>query len=310
MAVGSIDRLLAAMNVEIDAVALCDIAPDAALIIRPLNLIEVHFVLDGEVHVGTGSTPAIKVEAGGILLVPAGLSQRVAGSTRPTREVAPASVERELPSGLAHFATGGSGGARVICGTIEAGIGGSFGLFDGLNGPLHVQLSDNPMVLAAFTAMHRECEDALVGGQAFLSALMKACLILMLRKVFAESNLAELSWIYARPSLLRAILAVVERPEAAHSVASLAAAAGMSRSGFARQFASSVRVRPMEFVAQARIARARHLLTTTELPVALIASNAGFASRSHFSRSFRTAVGADPTSFRDGLKEVAHVRHA
>jgi len=40
------------------------------------------------------------------------------------------------------------------------------------------------------------------------------------------------------------------------------------------------------------------LLRSTKLPVKLIAASIGFASRSHFSRAFASAYGADPSRFR------------
>ncbi len=310
MAVGMIDRLLAAMTVEIDAFALCDIAPDAALVICPLDLVEVYFLLEGTLHLATQGAAPIRVDPGGIVIVPAGLAQCMASSQLSTRLVDPASIEAPLASGVTRYPTGGVGGGRVICGKINADLGGSFGLFDGLAHPLHAQLGDDPLVAAIFATMRRECETGLLGGHSPASALMKACLILVLRQLFAGAGLNRLPALFARPSLLRAILSVVECPQAAHSVASLAATAGMSRSSFARSFAASLDLTPMEFVGQARIARARQLLTSTELSVATVATSAGFASRSHFSRSFRSAVGADLLSFRDRLKKDQHVRRA
>lgn len=306
MHLGSLDRLLAALHVEIDAFALCDIARDAALAVRPLDVIEVHFVLSGTLYLDVEGAESVQVDAGGMVIVPAGHAQRMAGSPGAARFVDPRAVEVELASTLAHYATGGDVGTRIICGKIGLQPGGSFGLFDGLSHPLHAQLENDPLAVTAFTAMAGECETGHIGGRALTSALMKACLILLLRRQFAAAaslsaaglSAPAFSALAARPSLLCALLAIVEQPQAAHSVAKLASIAGMSRSGFARAFASSLGTKPMEFVGQARIARARRLLDTTELPVAAVASHAGFASRSHFSRSFRSAFGTDPTSYR------------
>lgn len=314
MAMGSIDRLLAAMSVEIDAFALCDIAPDAALVVRPLDLVEVHFLIEGTLHFTSHGADPLLLRPGAIIVVPAQTPQHMAGSTDPVRTVDPRLVATLLPGGLTYFPTGGERGARIVCGRIEAGVGGSFGLFDGLDRPLHAQLGDDPLAAAAFTALRHECEQpldtALVGGVALASALMKASLILLLRRLFAETSLDVLPRLFVRPSLVRALLAVAAAPQDAHSVVALAATAGMSRSSFARCFSASIGLTPMEYVAQARLARARLLLATTELPVATVASRAGFASRSHFSRSFRDAVGADPTSFRDQIREPALVHSA
>jgi hypothetical protein len=40
------------------------------------------------------------------------------------------------------------------------------------------------------------------------------------------------------------------------------------------------------------------MLRSTKLPIKVIAGTTGFNSRSHFSKAFRDAYGADPTSFR------------
>jgi AraC-like DNA-binding protein len=72
----------------------------------------------------------------------------------------------------------------------------------------------------------------------------------------------------------------------------------MSRASFAEHFAQVYEQTPMEFVQKVRLRIAARLLTTTDLPVKVIASSIGYASRSHFSRAFRAAYGADPKTFR------------
>ncbi len=52
-----------------------------------------------------------------------------------------------------------------------------------------------------------------------------------------------------------------------------------------------------------RLHHAAHLLSTTDLPIKIIASSVGYASRSHFSRAFRDAYDTDPTTYRS-LKAV------
>jgi transcriptional regulator GlxA family with amidase domain len=55
---------------------------------------------------------------------------------------------------------------------------------------------------------------------------------------------------------------------------------------------------PLEFVKRVRLRYAAQLLCTTDLPVAAVARKAGYASRTYLSRTFRTAYGKDPQSFR------------
>jgi transcriptional regulator GlxA family with amidase domain len=60
----------------------------------------------------------------------------------------------------------------------------------------------------------------------------------------------------------------------------------------------------MQFVAKVRLDHARELLRTTDLPVKVVAARVGFQDRSHFSRAFRQAHGADPSQYRIAAAEV------
>jgi len=103
----------------------------------------------------------------------------------------------------------------------------------------------------------------------------------------------------------RAVAAILNRPAADHSVTSLAKEAGMSRSGFAREFKEALNLTPMEFVARVRLSVAHRLLLTTGIPVEGIASTVGFNSRSHFSRLFRERYGMDPSGVRRSGRDQA-----
>jgi AraC family transcriptional regulator, activator of mtrCDE len=55
---------------------------------------------------------------------------------------------------------------------------------------------------------------------------------------------------------------------------------------------------PLGFVQRVRLWHAATLLSTTDLSVKVVAASVGYASRSHFSRSFRAAYGVDPRTYR------------
>jgi transcriptional regulator GlxA family with amidase domain len=98
--------------------------------------------------------------------------------------------------------------------------------------------------------------------------------------------------------LARAVVAVLDDPAAAHTLESLARRAGMSRTAFAERFSQVFGQGPIDFVQKVRLRIAAKLLATTDVPVKVIATSIGYASRSYFSRAFRAAYGTDPTSFR------------
>jgi AraC-like DNA-binding protein len=78
----------------------------------------------------------------------------------------------------------------------------------------------------------------------------------------------------------------------------LAAEANLSVFHFAREFRRSMGVAPHRYIFEQRVRRAQQLLATTELPIAAIATAAGFFDQGHLSRSFRQIVGVTPSAFR------------
>jgi AraC-like DNA-binding protein len=89
------------------------------------------------------------------------------------------------------------------------------------------------------------------------------------------------------------------RCEEPWSVASLARAVGMSRSGFASAFSQIVGCGAMEFVAEQRIERAaERLLADPKLSVAAAAGAVGYGSITAFARRFQKRFGAAPGAFQ------------
>ena len=94
------------------------------------------------------------------------------------------------------------------------------------------------------------------------------------------------------------MLAVLEDPAGRHSVASLAAASGMSRASFAEHFSRAFQHGPMDFVQQVRLRTAARLLATTSLPVKVIAQGVGYGGPAALARAFRLSYGIDPIGYR------------
>jgi AraC family transcriptional regulator, arabinose operon regulatory protein len=82
------------------------------------------------------------------------------------------------------------------------------------------------------------------------------------------------------------------------SVADLAAMARLSPSHFATLFRSQVGLPVLQYQTQLRMARARELLDTTDLPVAHIAASVGYPDAFYFSRQFRSVHGTTALRYR------------
>jgi AraC family transcriptional activator of mtrCDE len=304
-----LDRLLTTMDVAVEAFAVCEVRRGLRLV-GGASAVEVHYVLSGTLFLTIGDRPPMRCGPGSIVVVPPGLRQVMAAEEGAGIDVRAADCCAPTRSGMLLFdaAEGAAGDVRVVCGLIAANISGSFGLLDAVKQPVIEDLSDAAMVRQSYAAMLDEINGDGLGARALTGALMKACLIVLLRRHFAHAG-AESSVLSTLrdPRLGKAVTTVLDRPAAAHSVASLARTAGMSRSAFAREFSTNLSTSPMAFVARTRLHHAAELLTATRLPVKVIAASVGFASRSHFSRAFSAAYGADPSGFR---RETGHMNDA
>lgn len=102
----------------------------------------------------------------------------------------------------------------------------------------------------------------------------------------------------SNPSVLRALEAMEGATEAPLPRAALAAAAGVGVRQLERLFRLHLGRTPGEHYVLLRLERARLLLRQTGLSVLEIAVACGFASASHFSRSYRRAFGCTPSADR------------
>jgi AraC family transcriptional regulator len=72
----------------------------------------------------------------------------------------------------------------------------------------------------------------------------------------------------------------------------------LSRSYFSRAFKSSTGLAPHQWLLEARIAKAKHLLLESDRTLSEIALDVGFADQSHFTRTFGRQVGQSPAAWR------------
>jgi AraC-like DNA-binding protein len=82
------------------------------------------------------------------------------------------------------------------------------------------------------------------------------------------------------------------------SVGGLAALAGMSKFHFVRRFKHLTGRTPMEEVRQQRVAFARDLILTTDLPLKDVATRAGLGDQQHLARLLRRYLGLPPSHLR------------
>ncbi|HEX8468918.1 MAG TPA: helix-turn-helix domain-containing protein [Allosphingosinicella sp.] len=293
------EKLLDLLDVHLEAFAMCEIDRNCALACPPLGSMLVHFVLEGEGAVEC-EHGRYELRPGRVLLVPRNLAKRIEGPA-PILSVVDVDEGCPLALGLVKFRASASGAPGLVlgCGSMSVGISGAPGLFDNLDRPLLEECDGGPLPLL-FEAIAVELRHPGAGTKPMVEALMKQILIAALRSHLARrAGDSLLHPMLSNPQLGRTVAAILASPADPHSVASLAALAGMSRSSFNRQFSAGYGCTPMEFVQTVRMRAAARMLTGSELPVKSIAAAVGYSSRSHFSRTFAARFGDDPSRYRN-----------
>ena len=306
------DQLLTTLAVRIHAFAMCEIKAGWRLAFDPMDAVTIHYILrgTGSVRVSGGMDTAYTPCC--IIVVPAGVPQSLGEAVTVQGEANAGESCGPVADGMVKFTAGdGSQDTLVVCATITATYGGALGLFDQLRGPVVEDLSQNETMRSLFSLMLGEISQSTIGTRALIEALMKQCLILMLRHHLLRLSVSSPFFALLEDHLLaRAIVGVLEHPSAPHTVDSLAATAGLSRSVFAERFSHAFQQTPIEFVQRVRLRLGAQMLQTTDLPVKVIATCVGYASRSYFTRAFRNIYGIDPKSFRAraaGKDEIAQL---
>lgn len=305
----TLDKLLCLLDVRLNAMALCEVREGERLLLPAMDNILVHYVLHGSgiLRTSDGSTAAF--EPGCLVFVPRHCEHELSqtGSEREVRVWSEGAAP--LGDGMMKFAVQeGTSAITTVCGTISAECGG-LDLFEHFREPLCEDVSDQPHIGAAFNLMLQELGSPRFGTRSLCEALMKQCMVISIRAQIerGEVSLLPLGGIRDR-RLLKALLAIVERPAEDHTVDDLAKLSGMSRSLFAERFAEAFERPPIDLLRQVRLHRAANLLRSTKLPVQVIALAVGFGSRTYFSRAFRSAYGQDPRSFRETARQEDGVR--
>ena len=288
-----IDQFLEAVEIRVEAFGVCEIGRKYSLRCQPFESVIVHFVLSGEGFLDCrhGRFP---LKPGTAVVVPKRLAKSLTG-LGPIERVEDAHADCSLQDELLRFAANDGAAELVLgCAELSTSVGGELPLFDQAKRPI-IEHSDDPLLRALFTTMFDELRNPRLGTRAFVSALMKQVLIVLLRSQ-PDNDSSILLMTGAR--LAGVVAAILDRPQDNHTVDSLAAIAGMSRSRFSHHFTLAYDVSPKCFVQTARLASAARMLKGTDLPVKSIAASVGYASRSHFSRAFQAKFGLDPSTFR------------
>jgi AraC-like DNA-binding protein len=138
------------------------------------------------------------------------------------------------------------------------------------------------------------------GQEAVLDRLLDLLLIAALRSWFARPDAAAPAWYSANadPVVGRALQLLHHHPAHPWTVASLAAATGVSRAALARRFTELVGEPPMAFLTGWRLALAADLLRDPDATIGAVARQVGYGSPFALSTAFKRVRGVSPRQHR------------
>lgn len=293
-----LEHVLHDLTVDVEPFATCVVSTGWRLRLPRSQGATLHFVVSGTGQLRLTGDEPVGLSRYDLAVVPDGTGHALQVPPTPLRETRAGPTRSDR---VAEHVAGPEGdrGLLVACGRVEVHYARAIPLFGLLAHPLVVSFADNAAVRHLFGEILQESSRTALGRTSMLRSLMGACLVHLLRHVHDERD-SDPVWLGAVTDkrIAAAVAHVLDDPAAPHSVESLAEEAHMSRSSFASTFADAIGRPPMDWVRTVRLERAAELLRTTDLDTETIAHRVGFASRSHFSKTFTAAHGTSPTEHR------------
>jgi AraC family transcriptional regulator of arabinose operon len=155
---------------------------------------------------------------------------------------------------------------------------------------------DTEVITPILEAINREMRRQERDWQQSVRLLVES-LFLQLGRQLGPPGVSPADWAWDE-ALRNLRMHVHERMQERWTVAGMARLVNLSRGHFANLYTKVLGTSPMEDLIQARLLRARALLTNAGMSVADAAEQSGFGSLCHFSRLFRKHVGCAPRDYR------------
>lgn len=295
-----LDQILDGLEVSTSAFALCEVRGNGRFVLKEEDKTSMHYVLAGR---GVGwqvSGQGVDLSPHTVIVIPPGTEIGITCHRHGGWIDAEPECD-SLPEDWVNLTIGdGDASIGLACAYVMAQHMQTSGLFDYLHEPMILDLADDQSFRAPFETLLKEMAAPMPGTRALTEALMKQCLIALLRRQSEPNGDFSGPWLAAvtNPALGKAIAAILDNPAKPHTLSGLAETAGMSRTAFSEQFKELTGRTPIDFLKEVRLRLATRLLTSTNLPVKTIASRVGFSSRSYFSKAFKTFTGVGPADFR------------
>lgn len=257
-----------------------------------------HFVVEGQAYVTSENIAPVHLLKGDIILLNRGSAHQISHAL--DSKVIPLGEFLQKNNGVISADPDAS---NVVCGSFSMDRQMLWPALRSLPAVLHLrasELSESSQVSITLRRVCHEVEQWGMGSQAMVQHLLSTLFIYILRE-WADAAPAQIgTGFFAIQSshVAKALACIHERAAEPWTLASLAGEAGMSRAAFAKQFRSAVGEPPLSYLSRWRMGIAAQLLERTELNIAEVCIQVGYASEYSFSRAFKQARGISPIQHR------------
>ncbi len=246
------------------------------------------------------SSERIELGAGDVLLFPHG-TRHVLADEPGRAPVAGPDAMASFATDQPHFASGGRA-TRVICGHYRYRMRPAHPLIEALPDVIHLKSGfsgSRNSIKQVLDLIIEETRQGDPGGGIAAERLAEILLIFVLR-AYAKSNAGQtgLMAAIADRRLSRVVVQIHRDYAKPLSLGDLARTAGMSRSGFAREFRLKTGLTPIDYLTKWRLYSAGDLLQSCDFPINQIAAKTGYSSDIAFSRAFKREYSISPSQYR------------
>ena len=260
-------------------------------------------LLKGSCYVSLPGEEMIKMNEGDFILVPHGAAHRILG--HPANVSVPAAqYVKALQCGQPLF-RGDDDETLLIGGHFEFTSSVSHPFIQSLPKVIRINSAQNEIRLwleQAASFINEELSAGKAGSQVILGRLAEVVFILIIRAYIEDADVAQgFLRAFKDPKISASLNCMHAAPEKEWTLNQLAAAAGMSRSLYCKEFKRLLGETPLAYLTNWRVFRAKEFLLQNKENISEIAEKVGYQSEAAFNRLFKSKVGETPANYRRRL---------
>lgn len=281
----------------------CELRHPWSIAFPQQQLLRFHFVSQGPCWIHIEAQGWQELHDGDLVLLPQGIAHRLASAPNVEGDSLKGCQVTRLGSNVCEVVREGTGATNTLfCGSMTLGAYALSPLI-ALMPPIikGCDVAGNDLIVGPLLeAMSAEAAHPQMGSATVLTRMADLLTARLIRCWVNCSGTSTTGWLAAirDPHIGRALAAMHRDPGRNWTVASLAGAAGQSRSIFAERFSTVLGEGAARYLARLRMQLAREMLGQHGMSVAEIASRLGYESEASFARAFKRITNTSPGTVR------------